>query len=58
MDRIYQEPSWKKEHTKLIDAQFAKSKEFYDRLAETKKGRQKIIEIFGIKNKKGFPKLF
>ncbi|MFP4424180.1 MAG: hypothetical protein ACLFP2_03020 [Candidatus Woesearchaeota archaeon] len=51
-------PSWKKEHTKLIDAQFAKSKAFYDRLSKTKNGKKKIVEIFGIKNKNGFPKLF
>jgi len=29
---------WKAEHTKFIDAQFLKSKEFFERLSRTKEG--------------------
>ena len=50
--------NWKKPHTKLIDAQFHKSKSFYDRLAKTDNGKNKIISIFNIKNKKGYPHFF
>jgi len=48
---------WKPIHTAFINDQFRKSEEFYARLAKTKDGKKKIIEIFGIKNLKGYPSL-
>lgn len=46
---------WKKIHTQFINSQFQKSNEFFKRLAKQKGGKKKITEIFGIKNKKGYP---
>jgi len=46
---------WKKLHTEFINAQFQKSEDFYKRLAKTKEGKKKIIELFNIKNKKWHP---
>jgi hypothetical protein len=48
---------WKAIHTEFINAQFEKSEQFYKNLAKTKEGKQKIIEIFKIKNIKGYPSL-
>ena len=47
---------WKKIHTPFINAQFQKSMEFYKRLAKQKCGKEKIIKLFGIENKKAIPK--
>ncbi len=49
---------WKKIHTEFIDSQFEKSEEFIKRLLKQKNGAEKIIRIYGIKNKKGYPSLF
>ena len=46
---------WKKIHTEFVNAQFEKSEKFYKRLLKTKKGKEKIIKIFKIKNLKGYP---
>jgi hypothetical protein len=48
---------WKKIHTEFIDAQYDKAYAFYDRLAKTEGGKEKIIKIFGIKNLDGYPSL-
>jgi len=42
--------AWKKEHAAFINAQFEKAEEFYRRLAKQPGGKEKIIQIFGIKN--------
>lgn len=48
---------WKNQHTKFINAQFEKSKGFYNELI--KKGeKNKIIKLLGIKNKEATPILF
>ncbi len=49
--------TWKKIHSEFIDAQFIMSERFYDNLKKTKKGRDKIIKLFNIKNLKGYPSL-
>lgn len=49
---------WKKIHTEFINAQFQKSEDFIKRLAKTQNGKEKIIEIYGIKNKNAYKKLF
>ncbi|MBI4360355.1 hypothetical protein HY572_01125 [Candidatus Micrarchaeota archaeon] len=47
--------AWKKEHTAFINAQFEKSEAFYRRLAQTPGGKQKINNLFGIKNLNAVP---
>ena len=48
---------WKKIHTEFINAQFEKAERMYQKLSKTKKGKEKIIKIFNIKNIKGYPSL-
>jgi len=48
---------WKKIHTEFIDAQFEKSERFYKAFSKTKKGKEKIINLFNIKNLKAYPSL-
>ncbi|MBI5226915.1 hypothetical protein HY994_06830 [Candidatus Micrarchaeota archaeon] len=47
--------AWKKDHTAFLDAQFQKANAFYERLAKTPGGKDKIIRIFGIKNLDAVP---
>ena len=42
--------SWKKEHKEFIDAQIIKSREFYERLAKTPEGGEKIRKLRELKN--------
>lgn len=49
---------WKRVHSEFINAQFDKALSFWGRLAQTKEGRRKIIDRFGIKNKDDFAFLF
>jgi hypothetical protein len=44
-------PDWKKKHTEFIDAQFLIAKRFYEKLAETPQGREKIKELRQLKMK-------
>ncbi len=48
---------WKIKHSRFINAQFQKSKEFQKRLLNTSNGKKKLINLYGIKNLEGFPKL-
>ena len=50
-------PKWKKYQTMFINAQYEKFERFINNLAKTKQGQKKIVEIYGIKNIKGYPKL-
>ena len=43
---------WKAIQTEFINSQFIKTYAFLDRLAKQPGGRQKIIELYGIKNPK------
>ena len=49
--------SWKTIHTKFINAQFEKAHRFINELSKTKEGQKKIVEIYNIKNIKGYPDL-
>ena len=49
---------WKIFHTEFINAQYHKVYAFIDRLAKQPGGKEKIIELYGIKNPKAFPRLF
>ncbi len=48
---------WKKIHTEFINAQFAKSQKFIERLLKEPKGREKIISAYGLKNLEGYKEL-
>ena len=48
---------WKKTHTEFIDAQYKKHAAFLKRLAKTPHGKKKILTLYGIQNKKGYPTL-
>jgi hypothetical protein len=49
---------WKKEHTAFIDAQFEMSEAFVQRMLKEPNGKEKLREMYGIKNRKGFPSFF
>jgi hypothetical protein len=42
--------TWKKLHTKFINAQYQKSSDFIKRLVRTPGGREKIINAYNLKN--------
>lgn len=46
---------WKKIHTEFIDALFQKQEEIIKRLLQQPNGKQKIIELYKIKNIEGYP---
>ncbi len=48
---------WKKIHTEFINAIFQKHDEFIERLLKQPNGKQKIIELYNIKNLEGYPSL-
>ncbi|MFH1439702.1 MAG: hypothetical protein ABIG89_03990 [Candidatus Woesearchaeota archaeon] len=48
---------WKSIHTKFINAQFEKHREFLKRLLKLPDGEDKIIKLYNIKNISGYPNL-
>ncbi len=48
---------WKFHHTEFINAQFEKANQVIKELSKTKQGKEKIIKIYNIKNKKGYQDL-
>jgi len=42
---------WREQHTHFINAQIIMAREALERIKQQKNGKQKIIELFGIKNK-------
>ena len=50
-------PDWKKVHTQFINAQFEMAYRFIEKLAQTEEGQRRLVEIYGIKNLKGYPQL-
>ena len=48
---------WKKIHSEFIDAQFDKASHFIDRLLKQPNGKEKVVEVYGIDNKKGYQQL-
>ena len=56
-DYVHSNSDWKMAHTRFIDAQFEKSQSFIKRLAKEKNGRDKIIELYRIKNLAGYKKM-
>ena len=55
--RKVKEGNWKEEHTEFINSQFEKAEEVITRLSETKKGCEKIVKLYNIKNIKGYSTL-
>jgi hypothetical protein len=48
---------WRKIHTEFINAQIQMNRQFLERLKKTPSGKEKIIELYKIKNLKGYNKL-
>ncbi len=48
---------WKAIHTKFINAQFDKHNRFIKNLMKEKKGFEKIVELYGIKNVEAYRKI-
>ena len=45
---------WREEHNEFINALFENHYQFVERLLKTPKGKEKMIQLYGIKNKKGY----
>jgi len=45
---------WRKIHNEFIDSQFIMAEQFWKRLVKTKGGKEKLIEIYKIKNLEGY----
>lgn len=45
---------WKAPHTEFINALFEKNEQFIQRLLKTPRGKEKLIELYKIKNTKGY----
>ncbi len=50
-------PEWKKHQNEFINAQYDKFLRFINELSKTEEGQRKIVEIYNIKNIKGYPDL-
>ena len=46
--------SWKKTHTKFINAIFAKHYQFHDELLKTPQGKEKLKKLYQINNIEGY----
>lgn len=49
--------NWADVHDSFINAQFENAYDIIKNLSKTKEGQQKIVELYNIKNIKGYPKL-
>lgn len=50
-------PGWKTFHTKFVNAQYRKCRGFIQRLVRQKGGASKLINLYNIKNLRGYKKL-
>ncbi len=57
IEYIKNNPDWRNVHDSFINAQFENAYEIISELAKTKEGQLKIVELYNIKNLKGYPKL-
>ena len=48
---------WKKHHTKFINSQFELANKAIIKISKMPNGSEKLMELYNIKNKKGYPKL-
>ncbi len=46
--------TWKKIHTEFINALFHKNEKMIQKILQTPNGKEKIIELYNIKNIKGY----
>ncbi len=52
---VREHPSeWKKIHTEFIDAIFAKHEDFRERILKTANGKEKLVQLYDIKNREGY----
>lgn len=45
---------WKKIHTEFIDGLFDKQSQVMERLLKTAEGKEKIVALYNIKNRRGY----
>ena len=57
VEYIKSNEDWKKHHTKFINAQYEKAYQAIKKMKSLRQGENLILEIYKIKNKKGYPKL-
>jgi len=50
-------PEWKLHQSRFINAQYEKFSNFLNNLSKTKEGQRKIVELYNIKNLKGYKEL-
>lgn len=46
--------TWKAPHTEFINALFQKNQQVIEKLLQTPGGKEKLMALYGIKNKKGY----
>ncbi len=51
-------PNWREIHNRFINAQFENAYRIIEELRKQPGGKEKISELYGIKNKEGYKKLF
>lgn len=45
---------WKKIHTEFINTLFEKNTQFIEKILKTPRGKEKLVELYDINNKKGY----
>ena len=48
---------WQKYQDEFIDAQFQMAEEFMEKLVQLPDGKKRLMDAYGIKNVKGYPRL-
>ncbi|MBI4145907.1 hypothetical protein HY489_01060 [Candidatus Woesearchaeota archaeon] len=49
--------TWKAQHTEFINAIYEKASDAIVRISKERSGREKIMQLYKIKNEKGYPTL-
>lgn len=49
---------WKKLHTEFINAQFQMSDDFVERMKRQPSGKERLRELYGIRNRIDYPSFF
>ncbi len=55
---VKKNPNWKKHHTAFINAQFEKAEQFWEQMLKEPGGKEKLREIYNVKNPKAVPQFF
>ena len=51
-------PDWKKIHSQFINAQFDMAERFWNRMLAEPEGKERLRELYNIKNKRAVPQFF